>query len=115
MLAERGASRKTADRRTGSDRPRTGRADLRRAAAEKRVELAPLRRRIADAESAIEHLNAEIARIDAILAGSGLFAHDPAKAADLAKARADHASALTKAEEDWLEASTLQETVIRGP
>jgi ATP-binding cassette subfamily F protein 3 len=115
VLAERGASRKTADRRTGSDRPRTGRADLRRAAAEKRVELAPLRRRIADAESAIEHLTAEIARIDAILAGSGLFAHDPAKAADLAKARADHASALTKAEEDWLEASTLQETVIRGP
>jgi ATP-binding cassette, subfamily F, member 3 len=42
-----------------------------------------------------------------------LFARDPAKAATLAKARADHASALAKAEEDWLEASALEETAIR--
>ncbi len=67
-----------------------GRADLRRAAAERRVALRPLRRRIADAEAAVVRLNAEIAQIDALLAGSGLFARDPAKAATLAKARADH-------------------------
>ena len=91
VLAERGASRKSADRGTASDRPRAGRADIRRAAAEKRIELAPLRRRIAEAEAAVARLNAEIARIDATLAESGLFARDPAKAAALAKARADHA------------------------
>ena len=52
-------------------------------------------------------------RIDALLAGSGSFARDPAKAATLAKARADHVSALAKAEEDWLEASALEETATR--
>jgi ATP-binding cassette subfamily F protein 3 len=114
VLSERGANGRNTDRREGGS-PRAGRADVRRAAAEKRVELAPLRRRIADAEAAVAHLSAEIARIDAILAGSELFARDPAKAAALAKTRADHASALTKAEEDWLEASALQESAIRGP
>ena len=113
VLAERGASGRNADRRENGP-PRAGRADVRRAAAEKRVELAPLRRRIADAEATVAHLNAEISRIDAILAGSELFARDPAKAAALAKTRANHASALTKAEEDWLEASALQESAIRG-
>ena len=113
VLAERGASGRNADRRENGP-PRAGRADIRRAAAEKRVELAPLRRRIADAEATVAHLNAEISRIDAILAGSELFARDQAKAAALAKTRVDHASALTKAEEDWLEASALQESAIRG-
>jgi ATP-binding cassette subfamily F protein 3 len=84
---------------------RTGRADVRRAAAEKRIELAPLRRRIATAETAVTRLTAEIAGIDARLAEPGLFARDPAKAAALAKTRADQASALAKAEEEWLEAS----------
>ncbi len=54
-------------------------------------------------------LNAEITRVDATLAQPGLFARDPAKAAALAKARADNASALAKAEEDWLEASAAFE------
>jgi ATP-binding cassette, subfamily F, member 3 len=111
VLADRGASSKSADNRSAST-PRTGRADARRAAAEKRIELAPLRRRIAQAEAAVTRLTAEIARIDAALAEASLFARDPAKAAALAKARADHADALAKAEEEWLEASALQEERI---
>jgi ATP-binding cassette subfamily F protein 3 len=82
---------------------RTGRAEVRRAAAEKRIELAPLRRRVADAEKAVTRLTAEIARLDATLVD--LFARDPSKAAALAKARAEHADALAAAEEDWLAAS----------
>ena len=85
--------------------PRAGRAHLRRAAAEKRIEFAPLRRRIAAAEAAVTRLTAEIARIDATLAEAGLFARDPEKAAALAKARADHVNALAAAEDDWLTAS----------
>jgi ATP-binding cassette, subfamily F, member 3 len=96
------------------DPARASRADIRRAAAEKRAELAPLRRRIVEAEATIARLNAEIARIDAMLAGSGLFARDPAKAAALAKARADAAGALASAEEQWLEASAHQESVTRS-
>jgi ATP-binding cassette subfamily F protein 3 len=85
--------------------PRAGRAHLRRAAAEKRIELAPLRRRITEAEAAVTRLTAEIARIDATLAEAGLFARDPEKAAALAKALADHVTALATTEEDWLAAS----------
>src|SRR5205085_415034 len=49
------------------------RADQRRAAAEKRIEVAPLRRRVVEAEQTIERLSREIARIDAALAVPGLF------------------------------------------
>jgi ATP-binding cassette, subfamily F, member 3 len=115
VLTQRGANGTNAESRKERGPSRLGRADHRRAAAEKRVALAPLRRRIADAEAAVARLNAEIARIDAILAGSGLFARDPARAATLAKARADHAAALAQAEEDWLEASALEEAAVRDP
>jgi ATP-binding cassette, subfamily F, member 3 len=112
VLTERGA--RTADSaQGGQDSGRPARADIRRAAAEKRVALAPVRRRIAEAEATVARLTVEIARIDAALAESGLFARDPGKAAELAKARSEHASALARAEEDWLAASTIQESVMR--
>jgi ATP-binding cassette subfamily F protein 3 len=38
-----------------------------------------------------------------------LFARDPAKAAQLAKARSDAADALARAEEEWLAASGAYE------
>jgi ATP-binding cassette subfamily F protein 3 len=92
--------------------PRLARADIRRAAAEKRIELAPLRRRVTEAEAAIARLAKEMARIDAALAEPGLFARDPATAARLAKARADAAAGLARAEDDWLAASTAIETAM---
>jgi ATP-binding cassette subfamily F protein 3 len=92
--------------------PRASRTELRRAAAEKRVELAPLRRRITEAEAAVKQLTGEIARIDAALAEAGLFARDPAKAGALAKARSDAVEALARAEEDWLVASTEFEAAM---
>jgi len=106
VLAERGAPAKDNGGRKDEASPRPARADARRAAAERRVELAPLRRRITAAEAVVARLNEEIGRIDAALAEPGLFTRDSAKAAALAKARADHVAALAKAEEDWLEAST---------
>jgi ATP-binding cassette subfamily F protein 3 len=104
VLSERGidcAHRKPKDLTTS----RVNRTDMRRAAAEKRVELAPLRRRITDAEAAVKRLTQEIARTDVALAVPGLFARDPKKAAALAKARADAVDALARAEDDWLAAS----------
>ena len=97
------------ERREGD--ARTSRADQRRAAAEKRVELQPLRRRIDAAENAVAKLTVEIARIDAELA-AGLFARDPVKATALSKARAEAASALAQAEEDWLAASAAYEDAM---
>jgi ATP-binding cassette subfamily F protein 3 len=98
-------------RRQPADAPR-GRGEIRRAAAEKRTELAPLRRRIADAEIAVKRLNQEIAVIDAALAEPGLFARDPARAAVLAKGRADAVGALARAEDDWLDASAAFESAM---
>jgi ATP-binding cassette, subfamily F, member 3 len=103
VLSERGSNGNDARDRNDAAPARAGRAEIRRAAAEKRVELAPLRRRVAEAEKAVNRLAAEIARIDAMLAE--LFARDPTKAAALAKERAQQASALATAEEDWLAAS----------
>src|SRR5436190_8833367 len=77
--------------RAGDEREQPGskisRTDQRRAAAEKREELKPLKRRIDAAEKAVAKLGADIATIDAQLA-SDLFARDPAKATALSKSRA---------------------------
>jgi ATP-binding cassette subfamily F protein 3 len=90
---------------------RTSRTDQRRAAAEKREQLKPLKRRIDTAEQAVAKLSAEIAAIDAELA-SDLFARDPGRATALSKSRAEAANALSRAEEDWLEASAEYETAM---
>jgi ATP-binding cassette subfamily F protein 3 len=84
------------------------RTDQRRAAAEKREELKPLKRRIDAAEKAVARFMAEIATIDSQLA-TDLFARDPAKATALSKSRAEAAAALAQAEEDWLAASAAYE------
>jgi ATP-binding cassette subfamily F protein 3 len=93
--------------------PRGGRADIRRAAARLRNELAPLRQRVAEAENAVQRLTEEIGRIDAMLADAGLFARDPAKAAALAKARAGAVDALVRAEDEWLAASAELEAAMK--
>ena len=90
---------------------RVSRTDQRRAAAEKREELKPLKRRIDAAEKMVAKLTAEIATIDAQLA-TDLFARDPAKATALSKLRAEAAAALASAEEDWLAASAAYEEAM---
>ena len=69
-----------------------------------------MRHKITTAEKAITRHKAEIERLEAALAG-GLFTQDPQKAAGVAKARADAAVALARAEEEWLEASAAFEAV----
>jgi ATP-binding cassette subfamily F protein 3 len=74
-----------------------------RAKSEKRT---PLKQRIAQAEAEIERITGIIAKIDAALALPDLFTRDPKQAAQLAQARAGAESALQRAEEEWLEASS---------
>jgi ATP-binding cassette subfamily F protein 3 len=112
VLAERESDGKRNNAPINNSPARARRPHIRRAAAQKRVELAPLRRRIADAEGEIARLAAQIMRIDAILAEAELFAREPAKAAALAKMRAESAKALATAEEDWLAASAALEQGI---
>ena len=66
----------------------------------------PLKQRIADAELEIDRINGIIAKIDTALALPDLFTRDPKQAAQLSKARAGAESALRRAEEAWLEASS---------
>src|SRR5450631_4025285 len=70
---------------------------------EKRV---PLKQKISDAEAEIARINGIISKIDTALALPDLFKRDPKQAAQLSKARAGAASALQRAEEDWLAASS---------
>jgi len=79
--------------------------------AQKRSELAALRKRIAEAETATQKLTQEIEKLDAALADPKLFTSDPAKGAALSKARADAGAKLAAAEQDWLEASGALEEV----
>jgi ATP-binding cassette subfamily F protein 3 len=74
----------------------------RRAAADRREALAPLRRQIRDCDSLIDRLEKEIAAIDRRLADAGLYARDPDEAARLAQERARQAGALAEAEDRWL-------------
>jgi ATP-binding cassette subfamily F protein 3 len=64
------------------------------------------KQRIAEAEAEIERITGIIAKIDTALALPDLFTRDPKQAAQLSKARAGAESALRRAEEDWLAAST---------
>jgi ATP-binding cassette, subfamily F, member 3 len=77
-----------------------------RSKSEKRI---PLKQRIAQAEAEIERISSIIAKIDAALALPDLFTRDPKQAAQLAKARTGAESALQRAEEEWLEASSLSD------
>jgi ATP-binding cassette subfamily F protein 3 len=113
VLAERSDSNEKRDgakAAAGRDR-----ADIRRAAAVRRAETAPLRQRVTAAEATIKKLTQAIENIDAALGDGALFAGDPAKAAQLAKERAAHAAALARAEDDWLAASAAYEDANAEP
>ncbi|HYY85446.1 MAG TPA: ABC-F family ATP-binding cassette domain-containing protein [Beijerinckiaceae bacterium] len=84
---------------------RPSRTDERRAAAERRVALAPLRKRLEAVEGRMEKLGAVVAKVDAALGDGTAFLKDPAKASELARMRADAAAALAAAEEEWLSLS----------
>lgn len=70
---------------------------------------APLRQKVSEAEAEIERINGIIAKIDAALALPDIFAREPAKAAQLSKARSAAMEALQRAEDDWLTASASLE------
>ena len=97
VLSARGMRTNSRDRAgNGRDRPQRNRN-------EKRV---PLKQKISEAEAEIARINGIIAKIDTALALPDVFTRDPKQAAQLSKARAGAASALQRAEEEWLAASS---------
>jgi ATP-binding cassette subfamily F protein 3 len=106
-----GGSGATAER-DGNAESRASRAELRRAAAGKRTELAPLKRRIDEFDKTIAKLTRKITEIDAALADPKLYDRDPARVATLGKERAEAVSALSAAEDQWLALSTDYESAM---
>src|ERR1700712_2409366 len=96
VLSARGMRTSSRDRGDVRDKPQ-------RAKPEKRV---PLKQKILNAETEIARITGIISKIDVALALPDLFKRDPRQAAQLSRARAGATTALQKAEEDWLAASS---------
>jgi ATP-binding cassette subfamily F protein 3 len=106
LLAERGQkARERSSVKDPGEAPAASRADSRRASAERRAQLAPLKKAVVEAEKAVEKLQREIGSLDVILADSTIYTRDPAKAQTAAQVRGRLAKQLADAEEIWLRAS----------
>ncbi len=84
----------------------------RRSAAEKRQALKPLKERIDLAESQVNTLQAEVAKLDKTLSDPLLFATDPAKGSAVSKKRAEAARKLAAIEATWLTAQEEYEAAM---
>ena len=90
------------------------RQDERRAAANARIELAPLKRRIDAYEREIDVIMRKIAQLDHALAQHGLYEETPERALKLMKDRGALAKNLSETEALWLEASEIYEEARRA-
>ncbi|MDI6835971.1 MAG: ABC-F family ATP-binding cassette domain-containing protein, partial [Rhizobiaceae bacterium] len=85
------AARKPDDKDKADAGAQVNKADQRKAAADKRASLAPLRKKINEIESLTKKLETLIQALDAELADPALYEKNPAKAADKAKQRGEAA------------------------
>jgi ATP-binding cassette subfamily F protein 3 len=108
LLSERGAGTRGASQGGDAGDGRSDRSAQRRASAQKRQQLAPLKKSMQDAEKRVEKLTAELATLDASLGDPALYA-DPQKAQKITLERGQIAKALIAAEENWLTATAAFE------
>ncbi|MCO6177767.1 ribosomal protection-like ABC-F family protein [Ciceribacter sp. RN22] len=108
------AARKPDEKDKADAGAQVNKADQRKAAADKRASLAPLRKKINEIESLTKKLETLIQALDAELADPALYEKNPAKAAEKAKQRGEAAAKLSAAEEQWLELSTEYEEAMAG-
>ncbi|NPU14808.1 ABC-F family ATP-binding cassette domain-containing protein [Bradyrhizobium sp. 83002] len=102
LSSRSGAAARETDRTQVTEKTERPRGDNRRNA---------LKQKITAAEAEISRITEIIAKIDGALSLPDIFTRDPKQAAQLSKARANAADALARAEEQWLEASTLYDEV----
>ena len=100
-------------RATAEEEPRS-KADQRKAAAERRAAVAPLRKKINEIESLTAHLEKAIQALDAELANPLLYEKSPGKAAEMAKKRSDAQARLAEAEDEWLALSAEYDDAVAG-
>ncbi len=97
-----------AEARAREARP-VSRAGQRREAADRRLQLKPLKDEMDGWERKVASLHGELERIDSALAAPGLFLKNAAKGEALSKQRADTVKALRLAESRWIEAAERYE------
>ena len=91
------------------------REDERRQTAQRRAELAPLRKLLTEHERRVEALQKKIAAIDFSLGDHSLYEKQPDKARSLTLERATLTKELKLAEDDWFEASLAYEEAPWAP
>jgi ATP-binding cassette subfamily F protein 3 len=111
LLAERGERQRAARSATTENDGRADRAAQRRLAAERRAELAPLRKTMQAAERSVEKISAELASLDAALADPNLYSAT-GNAQKIALERGQAAKRLEAAEALWLEATEAYENAV---
>jgi ATP-binding cassette subfamily F protein 3 len=90
----------------------SSKADQRKANAEKRASLAPLKKKINEIEAVTAKLEKLIKALDKELGDPALYEKTPAKAAQKAKERGEAAAKLSSAEEEWLMLSSEYEEAM---
>ncbi|WP_425963579.1 ABC-F family ATP-binding cassette domain-containing protein [Rhizobium nepotum] len=106
------SSGKKKEEKTEAAADQTSKADQRKANAEKRAQLAPLKKKINEIESLTTKLEKMIQALDTELADPALYEKAPAKAALKVKERGEAASKLSDAEEQWLLLSSEYEDAM---
>ena len=115
LLSERGGKTRARAVKNGDDSgDGNSRAHQRRAAADKRTELAPLKKAMHTAEMAVEKITSEISKLDVLLADAEVYARDPAKAQVAVQERGLLAKNLSVAEDAWLAATGAYENAATG-
>jgi ATP-binding cassette subfamily F protein 3 len=89
--------------------PKTTKAEERKAAAERRAQVAPLKRAVEAAEKKLAILNGELSKIDAALGAQDLHEKEPPRVIALTKQRAEAAKKIAEAEAQWLKAAEAYE------
>ncbi|HQZ13983.1 MAG TPA: ATP-binding cassette domain-containing protein, partial [Devosia sp.] len=109
-----GSTSKEDRKKANAAPPQDDRKQARQDAAAKRAEIAPLRKKIKDAETKIGRLRTELARVDAVLADPKTYDGAPERVVLLGKDKARYESDIAKVEEHWLEMSTELEEAERA-
>jgi ATP-binding cassette subfamily F protein 3 len=90
--------------------PKASKAEERRAAAERRAQIAPLKRAVEAAEKTLTILNGELAKLEAALGSQDLHEKEPPRVIALTRQRGELLKQIAAAEAQWLESAQAYET-----
>ncbi len=114
VLGRKGAPGSRAALEAAASAEKASKAEQRKAAAGKRSELAPLKKKADAAEKEVTRLTGEIAKIETDLANPKLYKGEPFKLLDATKKRGELQKLLAAAEAVWMDALELYEAAQGG-